>query len=136
MCCEFSHKQAVFNRKSNAYIACNIVGFINILENCRDLGVKHLVYASSSSVYGANLMPFSTDHNVDHPLSLYAASKNLMNDTTPPLLFFTNTGLRFSQSTDWGRPDMALFKFTNSMLKNKKIQLFNFGKHKEISHIR
>ena len=119
----------------HAYVNSNIVGFINILENCRHLGVKHLVYASSSSVYGANtVLPFSTDHNVDHPLSLYAASKKsneLMAHTYSHLFSLPTTGLRFfTVYGPWGRPDMALFKFTNSMLKNQKIQLFNFGKHK------
>ena len=118
-----------------AYVNSNVVGFLNILENCRHLEVKHLVYASSSSVYGANTnMPFSTEHNVDHPLSLYAASKKsneLFAHTYSNLYGLPTTGLRFfTVYGPWGRPDMALFKFTDAMLKNERIKLFNFGKHR------
>ncbi len=118
-----------------AYVNSNVVGFLNILENCRHLEVKHLVYASSSSVYGANTnMPFSTEHNVDHPLSLYAASKKsneLFAHTYSNLYGLPSTGLRFfTVYGPWGRPDMALFKFTDAMLKNERIKLFNFGKHR------
>ena len=118
-----------------AYIDSNIVGTLNILEGCRHNKVQHLVYASSSSVYGANTtMPFSIHHNVDHPLSLYAASKkanelmahtysNLYNLPTPGLRFFTVYG-------PWGRPDMALFMFTREILAGKPIDVFNYGKHR------
>jgi len=118
----------------SAYIDSNIVGFNNILENCRHHEVKHLVYASSSSVYGANSsMPFSTHDNVDHPLSLYAATKKsneLMAHAYSNLYKIPSTGLRFfTVYGPWGRPDMALFKFTNAILKGEKIQVFNYGKH-------
>jgi len=118
-----------------AYIDSNIVGFANILEGCRNHDVKHLVYASSSSVYGANKnMPFSTEHNVDHPLSVYAASKKsneLMAHTYSHLYQLPTTGLRFfTVYGPWGRPDMALFKFTKSMLEGKSIPVFNYGNHK------
>ena len=117
------------------YINSNIVGFINILEGCRHYKIKHLVYASSSSVYGANtLMPFNTSHNVDHPLSLYAATKKsneLMAHTYSHLYGIPTTGLRFfTVYGPWGRPDMALFKFTKSILENKVIDVFNHGKHR------
>jgi UDP-glucuronate 4-epimerase len=118
-----------------AYIDSNIVGFANILEGCRHNGVGHLVYASSSSVYGANTtMPFSVHHNVDHPLSLYAASKKsneLMAHTYSHLYGLPTTGLRFfTVYGPWGRPDMALFKFTKAILAGEKIQVFNYGKHR------
>ncbi len=117
----------------HAYIDANIVGFVNILEACRHTGVKHLVYASSSSVYGANTnMPFSVHHNIDHPVSLYAASKKsneLMAHSYSHLYGLPCTGLRFfTVYGPWGRPDMALFLFTRAMLKKKPIQIFNHGK--------
>jgi UDP-glucuronate 4-epimerase len=119
----------------SAYINTNIVGFGNILEGCRHNNISHLVYASSSSVYGSNTdMPFSVHDNVDHPLSLYAASKKaneLMAHTYSHLYDLSTTGLRFfTVYGPWGRPDMALFKFTKSMLAGEKISVFNFGKHK------
>jgi len=118
-----------------AYIDSNILGFAHILEGCRHNGVEHLVYASSSSVYGANTtMPFSVHHNVDHPLSLYAASKKcneLMAHTYSHLYNLPTTGLRFfTVYGPWGRPDMALFKFTKAMLAGEKIPVFNYGKHR------
>ena len=118
-----------------AYIDSNIVGFAHILEGCRHNGVEHLVYASSSSVYGANTtMPFSVHHNVDHPLSLYAASKKaneLMAHTYSHLYNLPTTGLRFfTVYGPWGRPDMALFKFTKAILAGEPIQVFNHGKHR------
>jgi UDP-glucuronate 4-epimerase len=118
-----------------AYIESNILGFAHILEACRHNDVEHLVYASSSSVYGANTkMPFSVHHNVDHPLSLYAASKKsneLMAHTYSHLYKLPTTGLRFfTVYGPWGRPDMALFKFTKAILAGEKIQVFNYGKHK------
>ncbi len=117
-----------------AYINTNIVGFGNILEGCRHNNVEHLVYASSSSVYGSNTrMPFSVHDNVDHPLSLYAASKKaneLMAHTYSHLYNLPTTGLRFfTVYGPWGRPDMALFKFTKAILHGDKIQVFNYGKH-------
>jgi UDP-glucuronate 4-epimerase len=119
----------------HAYIESNIVGFLNILEGCRHNGVKHLVYASSSSVYGANeTMPFSVHDNVDHPLSLYAASKKaneLMAHTYSNLYNLPTTGLRFfTVYGPWGRPDMALFLFTDAIVHNKPIQVFNYGRHR------
>jgi UDP-glucuronate 4-epimerase len=118
-----------------AYIDSNILGFAHILEGCRHNGVEHLVYASSSSVYGANTtMPFSIHHNVDHPLSLYAASKKsneLMAHTYSHLFGLPTTGLRFfTVYGPWGRPDMALFKFTKAILAGEKIPVFNYGKHR------
>jgi len=118
-----------------AYIDSNIVGFAHILEGCRHNGVEHLVYASSSSVYGANTaMPFSVHQNVDHPLSLYAASKKsneLMAHTYSHLYSLPTTGLRFfTVYGPWGRPDMALFKFTKAILAGEPIQVFNYGKHR------
>jgi len=115
-----------------AYIDANIVGFSNILENCRHSAVKHLVYASSSSVYGANTrMPFSIHDNIDHPVSLYAASKKaneLMAHTYSHLYGLPSTGLRFfTVYGPWGRPDMALFLFTRAILADKPIQVFNHG---------
>jgi len=117
-----------------AYINTNIVGFSYILEGCRYNNVKHLVYASSSSVYGSNTkMPFSIHDNVDHPLSLYAASKKaneLMAHSYSHLYSLPTTGLRFfTVYGPWGRPDMALFKFTKAILSGEKIQVFNYGKH-------
>lgn len=118
-----------------AYIQSNIVGFAHVLEGCRHHGVEHLVYASSSSVYGANTeMPFSTHHNVDHPLSLYAASKKsneLMAHTYSHLYALPTTGLRFfTVYGPWGRPDMAPIHFAKSILQKKPIQVFNYGKHR------
>jgi UDP-glucuronate 4-epimerase len=118
-----------------AYIDSNIVGFAHILEGCRHNGIDHLVYASSSSVYGANTgMPFSIHQNVDHPLSLYAASKKaneLMAHTYSHLYRLPTTGLRFfTVYGPWGRPDMALFKFTKAILAGEPIQVFNHGKHR------
>jgi len=118
-----------------AYINTNMVGFGHILEGCRHNKVAHLVYASSSSVYGSNTkMPFSVHDNVDHPLSLYAASKKaneLMAHTYSHLYDLPTTGLRFfTVYGPWGRPDMALFKFTKAMLAGEKIQVFNYGKHR------
>lgn len=115
-----------------AYIDSNIIGFINILECCRHCGVKNLSYASSSSVYGLNEeLPFSTDHNVDHPISLYAASKKsneLMAHTYSHLFDIATTGLRFfTVYGPWGRPDMALFLFTKAALEGKPIDVFNHG---------
>jgi len=118
-----------------SYIDTNIVGFANILEGCRHYDVEHLVYASSSSVYGANTnMPFSIHNNVDHPLSLYAASKKaneLMAHTYSHLYNIPSTGLRFfTVYGPWGRPDMALFKFTKKILSGEPIDVFNYGKHR------
>jgi UDP-glucuronate 4-epimerase len=117
------------------YVDSNIVGFINILEGCRHHGVRHLVYASSSSVYGANTkMPFSVHHNVDHPISLYAATKKaneLMAHTYAALYNLPCTGLRFfTVYGPWGRPDMALFLFTRAILEDRPIDVFNDGKMK------
>lgn len=115
-----------------AYIDANIHGFTNILEGCRHHDVKHLVYASSSSVYGSNTtMPFSVHHNVDHPVSLYAASKKsneLMAHTYSHLFGLPTTGLRFfTVYGPWGRPDMAMFLFTEAILKDEPIKVFNHG---------
>jgi UDP-glucuronate 4-epimerase len=119
----------------HSYVDTNVVGFVNILEGCRHNGVEHLVYASSSSVYGANTrMPFSVHHNVDHPVSLYAASKKaneLMAHTYSHLFRLPTTGLRFfTVYGPWGRPDMALFMFTRNILAGKPIDVFNYGKHR------
>jgi UDP-glucuronate 4-epimerase len=119
----------------HAYIDSNIVGFLNMLEGCRNNGIKHLVFASSSSVYGANTkMPFSVHHNVDHPLSLYAATKKsneLMAHTYSSLYKLPCTGLRFfTVYGPLGRPDMALFLFTRAILENRPIDVFNQGKMK------
>jgi UDP-glucuronate 4-epimerase len=116
-----------------AYIDSNLVGFAQILECCRHFKTKHLIYASSSSVYGANTrMPFSVHDNVDHPISLYAASKKsneLMAHTYSHLYRLPVTGLRFfTVYGPWGRPDMALFLFTKAILKGEPIKVFNFGK--------
>ena len=118
----------------SAYIKSNIVGFANILENCRQYKIEHLVYASTSSVYGANTkMPFSEHDSTNHPLSVYAASKKsneLMAHTYSYLFKLPTTGLRFfTVYGPWGRPDMALFKFTKSILNEKPIDVFNYGKH-------
>jgi UDP-glucuronate 4-epimerase len=120
-------------KNPHAYVDSNLVGFVNILEGCRHNGVQHLVYASSSSVYGANTtMPFSIHHNVDHPVSLYAASKKaneLMAHTYAHLYRLPVTGLRFfTVYGPWGRPDMALFLFTKAILEGKSIDVFNYGK--------
>lgn len=114
------------------YIDSNITGFINILEACRHNGIEHLSYASSSSVYGLNeTMPFSTSHNVDHPISLYAASKKsneLMAHTYSYLFNLPTTGLRFfTVYGPWGRPDMALFLFTKAIIEGKPIDVYNNG---------
>ena len=119
----------------HAYIDANIIGFTNILEGCRHHQVEHLVYASSSSVYGANeTMPFSVHDNVDHPVSLYAASKKaneLMAHTYSHLFNLPTTGLRFfTVYGPWGRPDMALFMFTKNIIEGKPIDVFNYGKHR------
>ena len=117
-----------------AYIESNIVGFAHILENCRNNKIEHLVYASTSSVYGANTkMPFSEHDSVNHPLSVYAASKisnELMAHTYSYLYKLPTTGLRFfTVYGPWGRPDMALFKFTKAIIEGKTIDVFNNGKH-------
>ena len=119
----------------HAYVNANLVGFINILEGCRHHGVGHLVYASSSSVYGANrTLPFSVRHNVDHPLSLYAATKKaneLMAHSYSHLYAIPATGLRFfTVYGPWGRPDMALFRFTRNMLEDRPIDVFSHGRHR------
>lgn len=119
----------------HAYIDTNIVGFLNILEACRHYEVKHLVYASSSSVYGANTnFPFSVHNNVDHPISLYAASKKsneLMAHTYSHLFNLPTTGLRFfTVYGPWGRPDMSLFLFTKKILAGEPIDVFNYGHHR------
>jgi len=119
----------------DVYIQSNIVGFLNILEMCRHHNVEHLVYASSSSVYGMNVkMPFSVHDNVDHPVSLYAATKKsneLMAHTYSHLYGLPTTGLRFfTVYGPWGRPDMALFLFTDAILNDKPIKVFNYGKMK------
>jgi UDP-glucuronate 4-epimerase len=116
----------------HVYIESNILGFVNILEGCRHNGVKHLVYASSSSVYGANTtVPFSVHDNIDHPLSLYAASKKaneLMAHTYSHLYRLPTTGLRFfTVYGPWGRPDMAMFLFADAILADKPINVFNNG---------
>ena len=117
----------------HAYMDANIVGFLNVLEGCRRNGVEHLTYASSSSVYGANTkMPFSVHDNVDHPVSLYAASKKaneLMAHSYSHLYGLPTTGLRFfTVYGPWGRPDMALFIFTKAILEGRPIQVFNEGR--------
>lgn len=119
----------------HSYIDSNIVGTMNVLEGCRHHGVKHLVYASSSSVYGANAaMPFSIHQNVDHPLALYGASKKaneLMAHTYSNLYELPTTGLRFfTVYGPYGRPDMALFLFTKNILEGKPIDVFNYGNHR------
>ena len=122
-------------KNPHAYVASNIAGFTNILEACRHNAVEHLVYASSSSVYGATTtMPFSVSQSVDHPVSLYAASKKsneLMAHTYSHLFGLPTTGLRFfTVYGPWGRPDMALFIFTRKILAGEPIDVFNFGKHR------
>jgi UDP-glucuronate 4-epimerase len=119
----------------HAYIDSNIVGFINILEGCRHNAIEHLAYASSSSVYGANTkMPFSIHDNIDHPVSLYAASKKaneLMAHTYSHLYHLPTTGLRFfTVYGPWGRPDMSLFMFTRNIIEGKPIDVFNYGNHR------
>jgi UDP-glucuronate 4-epimerase len=118
-----------------AYIDSNLLGFTNVLEGCRHNNVEHLVYASSSSVYGANeTMPFSVHDNVDHPVSLYAATKKaneLMAHTYSHLYDLPTTGLRFfTVYGPWGRPDMALFKFTKNIIDGTPIDVYNYGKHR------
>jgi UDP-glucuronate 4-epimerase len=118
-----------------AYIDANVLGYMNILENCRYHDVEHLVYASTSSVYGSHTnMPFSVHESVDHPVSLYAATKKsneLMAHTYSHLFNIPTTGLRFfTVYGPWGRPDMALFLFTKNILAGKPINVFNYGKHK------
>ena len=117
----------------HAYIDSNIVGFMNVLEGCRHTRVAHLAYASSSSVYGGNThMPFSEHHNIDHPVSMYAATKKaneLMAHTYSHLFGLPTTGLRFfTVYGPWGRPDMALFLFTKAMLEDRAIDVFNHGR--------
>ncbi len=119
----------------HAYVDANVVGFVNILQACRALSVEHLVYASTSSVYGANTrMPFSVHDNVDHPLSLYAATKKaneLMAPTYSALFGLPTTGLRFfTVYGPWGRPDMSLFMFTKKILAGEPIDVFNYGNHR------
>jgi UDP-glucuronate 4-epimerase len=118
-----------------AYVDSNLVGFINIIEACRHNDIEHLVYASSSSVYGANTkMPFSVHHNVDHPLALYGATKKaneLMAHTYSSLYDLPTTGIRFfTVYGPWGRPDMSLFLFTQNILAGKPIDVFNHGHHR------
>jgi len=118
-----------------AYVSSNLAGFVNVLEACRHFAVEHLVYASSSSVYGANTsMPFSVHNNVDHPVSLYAASKKaneLMAHAYSHLFRLPTTGLRFfTVYGPWGRPDMALFIFTRKILAGEAIDVFNYGNHR------
>lgn len=118
-----------------AYIDSNITGFTNILEGCRYQKIKHLVYASSSSVYGANkAMPFATHHSTDHPISLYAATKKAnesMAHTYSHLYGIPTTGLRFfTVYGPWGRPDMALFKFTKAILEGNTIPVYHYGEHR------
>lgn len=120
-------------KNPHAYVNSNLVGFINILEGCRQQNLNHLVFASSSSVYGANTkMPFSAHDNVDHPLSLYAATKKaneLMAHTYSHLYNLPTTGLRFfTVYGPWGRPDMALFAFTKAIISGQPIDVFNYGK--------
>ena len=116
----------------DAYLQSNIIGFYNVLESCRQHKIKHLIYASSSSVYGWNeKMPFSTSDNVDHPISLYAASKKsneLLAHSYSALYHIPTTGLRFfTVYGPWGRPDMALFLFAQNIIANKPIDVYNFG---------
>ncbi|MBT3726081.1 MAG: NAD-dependent epimerase [Gammaproteobacteria bacterium] len=122
-------------KKPLAYINSNLVGFAHILEGCRHNGIEHLVYASSSSVYGSNTkMPFSIHDNVNHPVSLYAATKKaneLMAHSYSHLYNFPTTGLRlFTVYGPWDRPDMALQKFARAILNDEKIQLYNYGNHR------
>ena len=120
-------------KNPHSYVDTNIVGFVNLLEGCRHSGVKHFVFASSSSVYGANTkIPFSVHHNVDHPVSLYAASKKsneLMAHSYAHLYDLAVTGLRFfTVYGPWGRPDMAYFLFTKAILEDRPIDVFNHGR--------
>jgi UDP-glucuronate 4-epimerase len=122
-------------KNPRAYLDSNLAGFLNVLEGCRHAGVEHLVFASSSSVYGANTqVPFSVHHNVDHPVSLYAATKKaneLMAHSYSHLYGLKTTGLRFfTVYGPWGRPDMAYFLFTKAILEGRAIDVFNFGKMK------
>ena len=122
-------------KNPHAYIDSNVVGTLHVLEGCRHSGVEHLVYASSSSVYGANTaMPFSIHQNVDHPLALYGATKKaneLMAHTYSSLYGLPTTGLRFfTVYGPWGRPDMALFMFTKNIIEGRPIDVFNYGNHK------
>ncbi|MEK7545771.1 MAG: NAD-dependent epimerase [Patescibacteria group bacterium] len=122
-------------KNPHAYVDSNLVGFVNVLEGCRHAKVPHLVYASSSSVYGANTeSPFSVEHRVDHPISLYAATKKaneLMAHTYSYLYALSTTGLRFfTVYGPWGRPDMALFGFTKAILEGRPIDVYNHGKMK------
>ena len=117
----------------HAYVDANLQGFINVLEGCRNFGCEHLLYASSSSVYGANTtLPFSVDHNVDHPISLYAATKKaneLMAHSYSHLYRLPTTGLRFfTVYGPWGRPDMAIFIFASAIVEGRPIRLFNHGR--------
>lgn len=119
----------------HAYAEANLVGFLNVLEGCRALDVEHLVYASSSSVYGGNTrLPFSADDMVDHPLSLYAATKKsneLMAHSYANLFQIPTTGLRFfNVYGPWGRPDAALYRFTTALLAGEPLNVFNYGKHR------
>lgn len=119
----------------HVYAESNLLGFLNILEGCRQNGIAHLIYASSSSVYGANAkLPFSTDDKVDNPVSLYAATKKaneLMAHSYSHLYDFTTTGLRFfTVYGEWGRPDMSPFIFTRQIMAGKAIDLFNYGNHR------
>ena len=119
----------------HSYVDSNVVGFLNVLEGCRHIGTEHLVFASSSSVYGANeRMPYSVADNVDHPMSLYAATKKsneLMAHAYAHLFGLPTTGLRFfTVYGPWGRPDMALFRFTRAILAGEPIKVFNYGRHK------
>lgn len=119
----------------HAYVEANVVGFLNVLEGCRQNGVEHLVYASTSSVYGANTrMPFSVNDNVDHPVSMYAATKKaneLMAHSYSHLFRLPTTGLRFfTVYGPWGRPDMSLFLFTRNILAGQPIDVFNHGNHR------
>ncbi len=119
----------------HSYVDSNVVGFLNVLEGCRHYAVEHVVYASTSSVYGANTrMPFSVHDNVDHPLSLYAATKKaneLMAHSYSHLYGIPVSGLRFfTVYGPWGRPDMALFKFTKAILDNQPIDVYNYGNHR------
>jgi UDP-glucuronate 4-epimerase len=122
-------------KNPHAYVEANLVGFLNVLESCRQTGVEHLVYASSSSVYGGNTkLPFAADDMVDHPLSLYAATKKsneLMAHSYSNLFQIPTTGLRFfNVYGPWGRPDAALYRFTTAMLAGDAIDVFNYGKHR------
>ncbi|MCC6201619.1 MAG: NAD-dependent epimerase [Gammaproteobacteria bacterium] len=119
----------------HAYVEANVIGFLNVLEGCRHHGVEHLVYASTSSVYGANTnMPFSVNDNVDHPVSMYAATKKaneLMAHSYSHLFRLPTTGLRFfTVYGPWGRPDMSLFLFTRNILAGEPIDVFNHGNHR------